>query len=346
MNRQIIDIFQKLIKKIEHDYLMATMEKSFRDANVHRFRLTRIVHALDQIKHVKYKITSGDQVASLPGVGKGTVARINEILETGMLAELQLPNKDDMTSAVRDIEQVIGIGDKTAAKLVRDYKINSAYELKKKVASGEIYVNDKIKMGLKYYGVVQVNIPRKEIVLIEKMLINEANKIDPELKLIICGSFRRGTTTSGDIDVLIYHPMVFTKNHVLYPKKYNLKPYLIDFVDHLTKKGNLLDHLTGKNYIREYMGFFRYKTRPVRRMDIKFIPHNHLAPAMLYFTGPQALNIAMRDTAKSKDMKLNRYGLYKIVDDAEIPIKVRSEEDIFKKLGMKYMTPIERERYQ
>ena len=71
-------------------------------------------------------------------------------------------------------------------------------------------INDKILLGLKYHGVYQVNIPRKEIDKIYKVLGKIIDGINTKLELSdnekyifeICGSYRREKPTSNDIDVL------------------------------------------------------------------------------------------------------------------------------------------------
>ncbi|XWV25450.1 putative DNA polymerase family X [Tupanvirus deep ocean] len=50
----------------------------------------------------------------------------------------------------------------------------------------------------------------------------------------------------------------------------------------------------------KYMGFCKYKLNPIRRIDIRFMPYNSLPAAMLYFTGPAALNEEMRNKQKKE----------------------------------------------
>ncbi len=195
---------------------------------------------------------------------------------------------------------------------------------------------------------VKGNIPRKEITEVGKYLEKEAHKIDPELEIMICGSYRRGKATSGDIDVLMYHPDVITTKQIMNPKKYKLDSYLEIFVDTLTDEGFLLDNMTDKNYNIKYMGFAKYKKSPVRRIDIRYIPYASLPTAMLYFTGPYELNTIMRSAAKKRGMILNEYGLYTIDEktgETKAPVKINSEADVFEALGMDYLTPEERESF-
>jgi DNA polymerase/3'-5' exonuclease PolX len=86
------------------------------------------------------------------------------------------------------------------------------------------------------------------------------------------------------------------------------------------------------------MGFCKYQTFPVRRIDIRFIPFLSWYPGILYFTGSKNLNLAMRNKAKKLGYKLNEYGLFK----GSKNIYVESEEEIFNLLEMKYLEPQER----
>jgi DNA polymerase beta len=352
MNSVIIDQFNQLVKQIEAEFLNAQVENDIKEMNMHKYRLQNVKNILRILRKLDFEITSADDLKGISGIGAGTIRRIKEILETGRLSELKNKygkKKQAKISSIQELEQIIGIGSSNAKKMVTQYNIHSIDELKKAISKGKIKVSKIILLGLKYYGVVQGNIPRKEIVLVEKYLIKEAHKINSELEIMICGSYRRGKPTSGDIDVLIYHPDVKTTKQILHPKKYGLESFLELFVGKLTEEGFLLDNMTDKNYNIKYMGFCKYKNYPVRRIDIRYIPYNSLPTAMLYFTGPYELNTIMRNAAKKRNMLLNEYGLYMLNSEDEngvrTPVKVTSEADVFELLGMDYLTPEERESF-
>jgi DNA polymerase/3'-5' exonuclease PolX len=349
MNALVIDQFNQLIKQIEAEYLNAQVENDIKEVNMHKFRLQTVKKILGILRKLDFEITDPSDLKGIPGIGEGTIRRIKEILETGRLSEIKnkySKSKQQKINSIQELEKVIGIGSSIAKKLVTQYNIRSIDELKKAIKNGKIKVNELVLLGLKYYGVVQGNIPRFEVMTIEKFLIKEAHKIDPGLEVMVCGSYRRGKVTSGDIDLLMYHPDVKTTKQIIHPKQTNLDAYLEIYVNELTDNGFLLDHMTDKNYNMKYMGFCKYKSYPVRRIDIRFVPYNSLPTAMLYFTGPYELNTIMRSAAKKRDMILNEYGLYK-VDDNGIKnlIKTKSEADVFHILGMDYLTPEERESF-
>lgn len=349
MNSIIIEQFNLLVKQIEAEYLNAQVENQIKEITMHQFRLKSIKNILGILKKIDFEINDASDLKDIPGIGKGTISRIEEILKTGTLSEIKNKynkKKQQQIDSIQKLEKIIGIGSAIAKKLVTQYNIRSIAELKKAIKNNQIKVNELVLLGLKYYGVVEGNIPRKEIAITEKYLIKEAHKLDPHLDIMVCGSYRRGKSTSGDIDVLMYHPDVKTIKQITDPKKYNLDPFLEKFIDLLSDKGFLLDHMTDKNYDMKYMGFCKYKNYPVRRIDIRFIPYTSLPTAMLYFTGPYELNTIMRTAAKKRKMILNEYGLYHIDDDGtKTLIKIKTEADVFKILGMNNLTPEEREAY-
>lgn len=349
MNRLIIDQFTLLVKQIEAEYLNAQVENEVNEIKMHKFRLMSTKKILAILKKIDFDINSFQDVVGIPGIGKGTINRIKEIIDKGVLSEIKDKydkKKQSKIDSIQELENVIGIGSSNAKKFVTEHNIYSISDLKKAIKSKKIQVSNIIKLGLKYYGIVQDNIPRKEISVIEKYIVKEAHKIDPELEIIICGSYRRGKPTSGDIDILVYHPKIKIMDHIKNSEKYNLNKYLEILVNNLSENNFLIDHLTDQNYIMKYMGFCKYNNFPVRRIDIRFIPYSSLYTAMLYFTGPYELNTYMRSVAKKKNMILNEYGLYKIVDiDTKKKINIKSEEDVFDILEIDYLEPDQRESF-
>lgn len=349
MNANIIQQFNLLVKQIEAEYLNAQVENNVKEINMHKFRLQTVKKILSILRKLDFEVTHSDDLKGIPGIGEGTRKRVQEILDTGSLSELKNKydkKKQSTIDSIQELAKIIGIGSKTAKKLVTKYNIRSIDELKAAIKKGKIDVTDAVKLGLKYYGVLEGNIPRKEIQQIEKYLVKEVQKIDPKLEIMICGSYRRGRAAVGDVDVLMYHPDVKTSKQVTDPKKYGFEPYLEELVNNLTQQGFLLDNLTNDDYRIKYMGFCKYKNNPVRRIDIRFIPYNSLATAMLYFTGPYELNTIMRNAAKKRKMLLNEYGLYRVdAEGIKTPVKITSEADVFEALGMEYLTPEERESF-
>ena len=97
-------------------------------------------------------------------------------------------------------------------------------------------------------------------------------------KLEVCGSYRRGIETCGDVDIIVTR--VDGGN--------SEKKVILDLVTKLEQLGFLTEHLTypktDNSTSLSYMGICVYEgTR--HRIDIKFYPDEQFPFAILYFTG-------------------------------------------------------------
>lgn len=335
-NEPIVIEFLKLIDQIKIQMDIAPSTKDFISNS---FRLKQIINALKIIKSFSKEIKSSKDLDSIEGIGKGTKSRIDEILETGKLSEIKVFKSNEKYSKyVEELQKIHGIGHVTAYNLVVNQGIKTIEELKKAYNDGLIELNDIIITGLKYHDIYQEKIPRDEVTEINKYLEKMAKKVDKQLTIMICGSYRRLKPTSNDIDVLLTHPNIKTKLQLTTQDN----NYLRKFVETLKKNKFILDDLTDKDYVMKYMGYCQYKKNPVRRIDIRYVPYESFAAASLYFTGNQQFNIKSRALAESMGFLLNEYGIYKLVGNKKKRIKTTTEKDIFDILGLEYLPPDKR----
>jgi DNA polymerase/3'-5' exonuclease PolX len=332
VNQFIIDELAKLVDLIK---IQSNHIKDQKIISTNEFRIRALNYLISVVKKHKSKITLADDIKDYPRIGKGSLEKITEILESGTLQEIKELSKkykkyEKMESIIQELSQVVGIGKAKAMELIEEYDVKSLKDLKKRFKSGEIELNEKIQLGLKYVGKFQGAIPRSEVDNIAKLI--ETSIKDKDLTVTFCGSYRRGSSAPNDIDVLLCHLDNITMDDV------KQSTVLKDMVQLLKDKGLLVDDIAGEDSTTKYMGFCRLKKNPVRRIDIRVMPVESYYTAILYFTGSYELNKTMRQKAKNMGYKLNEYGLYK---DREM-MDVQSEEDVFKYLEMEYLPPEER----
>lgn len=328
--------------------VVTKMEGSEKDARAQDFRVKSMRAAINVLMGLTFEIQNSDQLQGIPHLGEGTRRRVQEILDTGDLTELHEKSSDkriqEIMDLYRELTSVTFIGDKTARILVKKHHVKSVKDLKKRILSGEIKVNPKILMGLKYYGKLGGRIPRAEATEMLEFVKRIAWKIDPDLEMRICGSYRRGRPDSGDVDILVWHPEIRTKEDYLLRQPLILR----ELVEHLQETGLILDSMTDKNYSTKYLCFARLPGHPIRRMDLVFTPANSLAASLLYFTGPDSLNVEMRNRAIKRNGSLSEHGLF--LTDMKTGVtknlNLNSERAIFRALGMEYLTPQERDQYR
>jgi len=322
INQIIIDEFKRLIAYLRDETDKYIKNKNRKMVRRNTFRLRQNKNILVILKNYPNKITlkNYNELKELSGIGKGTIDRIKEILQTGKLKELKnfTDEKGNKKKVLNKLEQVVGIG-RTKALELYDLGILDIKTLKKKIKSKEISVNDKILLGLKYHGVYKLNIPRDEIDKIYKLVKKTIKKMNKKYNLPdnkkyhfeICGSYRREKPFSNDIDILL------TKFKSTKTKDKHLKRFIKKLKKPLKYNNNkplLVDDMTDKKIQTKYMGFCKYKNNPVRRIDIRFVPYTSFISALLYFTGSGNLNKKMRQIAKKKNINyLNMVYLMKII---------------------------------
>ena len=310
-------------------------DSSGKDKVSHQRRIASFIRGRDAIKDYSKPITSGTQAQrDIDGIGKGIAARIDEILKTGTLKELQDAVSPE-AQLVMELTEITGIGEVKAKALI-DEGVTSVQDLIDKYKSGKLRVaknqlTHHIAVGLDYYYDLKQRMSWDEADHIARIVTDTVHGLDQELIVHVCGSYRRHKPTCGDIDVLVSHPK---------PREGPLPK----IVAALEATGFLVGHLTAKGQTK-YMGVCKGPSGIGRRIDIRFVQYTCLGAALLYFTGSGKFNKIMRYHANTRGFTLNEYGLYSYINGVkgEEPIPAVTEQDIFKRLGFVYLAPTERE---
>jgi len=278
------------------------------------------------IKNLKFEIKDINQVKSLPGIGKSIRAKIKEYLDTGQIrkvneikAEL---NKKSIIEEKYDVIELLkgvwGVGDVKANKLY-GLGVKSIEDIKKY----KNVLNKNQLLGLKYYYDLIKPVKREYIdiikIIIHAILTKEFGK--NSYRMEIAGSYRRGATQSGDMDVLITS------------KKFNLK----DIVNILSKWNVITETLCMKQ--EKFMGIAHCPSGQSHnfRMDIEFLPEEEWGSGLLYFTGSKDFNIATRANAKRLGLTLNQHGLFNNSNGKRL--NVNTEKEILKEIKIEFILP-------
>jgi DNA polymerase/3'-5' exonuclease PolX len=243
------------------------------------------------------------------------------------------------------LTNIYGIGEKKGEELI-DKGIKSIENLEKR--QNELQenklplLNDKQKIGLKYYKPLLERIPRDEIdkykILLDKIIkeIIEENKIQTDdIRYEIVGSYRRKKQDSGDIDIIISSESNDRSIYKKFVKKLQDNKIIIE----LLSNGNI------KSYgISKLPDDSKINYTP-RRIDIMYSPPNEYAFAILYFTGSKEFNTAMRQNALTNNLTLNEHEFHIIKDkkkEEKLDKTFKTEKDIFDYLNLEFKEPHER----
>jgi len=331
-NNIIIREFKKLLKFYQHfiDTDFGNQKKGERvSKNILAFKYRSTENVISIIESITFPITSSEQLKGIRGIGKNSLKRIDNIIKNGTLDldERVLQSMED-SQLVDELEKVYGIGRVNAIELIKKYGVVSVEDLKKRVNSEEIKVSETIAKGLKYYDMIKLNIPRSEIDDIYIYLSNKLLSINSEFFGTVCGSYRRLKMFSNDIDYL-----VTSSSNKNIDSQFVI---FLNFIQSIINDGFIVDNFTSVTS-QKFMAICRLSPdHPIRRIDIRFIAHDHYYYSLLYFTGSKDFNRKMRRMALDNDMILNEYGL---TASDEAHYHAKKEKDIFDFLSMEYVPP-------
>jgi len=324
------DLLQNNRKIIENLKILADYER----INKEPFKVKAYEKVIDSIELYDKNIESVEDIKGMKGVGKKIEDKIIEFLNTGNITEADNALNDPRYILGNKLKGIYGVGPAKITELMT--KIKDFEELKEHPE----LLNDKQKIGLKYYDDMSLRIPiaegHKHFKIVHKIL----NNLYKDIEFEFVGSYRRKNKDMGDIDILI-------KN----------RPGLVlkDIIKQLEETSYIIEKLALGN--NKFMGICKLSPElPARRLDILIAEPSYYYFALLYFTGSYNFNISMRKIALTKGLSLSEYGFKdlkdikaanaalaanakNIIDTTDI---IHSEEDIFKYLDMPYVEPSKR----
>jgi len=280
--------------------------------------------ALESAEDVEQTYKKGGKkvLLEIAGIGDALADKIIEYIETGKIKEYdRLTGK--LPSGVHDMMHIMGVGPKKAWRLYKELGIKSVEQLKKAAQAHKL-------QKLEGFGPKSEEDILKGIATLEKgkgrMLLGEAwqlsNEIVSRLKKLRgvkavepSGSLRRRKETIGDIDVL-----VISGNSAQVMQAFTTMPD----VERVLAKGPTKSTVLLRQGVTA---------------DVRVLSPSSFGAALQYFTGNKEHNIAVRQIAIRKGYKLNEYGLFKGTKQ----IAGKTEEEIYKKLGLRWMPPELRE---
>jgi len=299
--------------------------EEYETLNKQPFKARAYSKVINSIEMSTDKLDNLDGFANIKGIGDKIKEKIKEYFETGKINAVERALADPKFSLKRKLANLYGVGPVKIKDLME--KVNSFEELKKKPE----LLNDKQKIGLKYYDDMIQRIPMYEGKKHYDIINKTFNKTYKDIEFELVGSYRRQNSDMGDIDVLIKNrPDLELKN----------------LITELKSSGYIIETLAnGKN---KFMGLCKLSPElPARRIDILIADPSYYYYALLYFTGSYQFNIYMRRIALQKNLSLSEYGLKdkkgEIIDTTD---KIKSEKDIFDYLEIPYVSPENRDKVE
>jgi DNA polymerase/3'-5' exonuclease PolX len=309
--------------------IMMKSDQMKADDPTKRFKVAAYKKVIKQLAAIEGPIRGPEDVADLPGVGAKIKEKFAEIFATGRLEAADRAVATKPIALFDELLKVHGIGAVKARKLV-DAGITSIADLRTKVSTNPKLIDAASKIGLAHYDDFQLRIDRSEMEQHDKII---HDRLPPGALATIVGSYRRGAASSGDIDALLVTEGTKAQQVATF------KAYIAS----LQTSGYITDILALGAH--KCMAVCRIGEGLFRRLDLLLTPPREFAFALLYFTGSDTFNVAMRSWALETGWSLNEHEFTRVggsAAGAAAPPPMEDEQDIFNFLGLQYVPPTER----
>ncbi|MBN1360068.1 MAG: DNA polymerase/3'-5' exonuclease PolX [Sedimentisphaerales bacterium] len=273
------------------------------------------------------------RLAETPGIGKSSLAKIEEFVESGtMAAHTELLKR--VPASLPELLRIPGMGPKGVKVIYENLGVQSIADLKRALADGSVaklpgFGQKKaatIQRGIEFLEASTGRIRLDQALEAAALVVARLREVPGVEKVEIAGSVRRRAETIGDVDILVTtgkHTEESNQQHKRIIQAFTVAP----FVDRVLAAG-------------ETKGSAIVRTDAVAvQVDVRVVPAESFGAALQYFTGSKQHNVRLREMALKAKMKLNEYGLFK----GDALVAGATEESIYKKLGLDYVPALLRE---
>jgi DNA polymerase (family 10) len=284
------------------------------------------IESLEQDLSEIYKKGGVKALEEIESIGKGIAERIEELLKTGKIKDYEVLKKK-IPVRLEELSIVEGVGPKTIFKLYKKLGIKNLKDLEKAAKASRIRKIDgfgakseeNILLAIEFLKKSKGRFPLGYILYDIRRIEQRIRALQGVKKAIIAGSIRRMKETIGDADLLV------AVSSAKFAKR------VMDYFVDLPERGHVYSHGPTRSSIRLKSNI---------DCDLRVVAQESFGAALQYFTGNKDHNIELRKIAMEKGLKLNEYGLFKIKSQKS---KVKSEEEIYKAMGMQWIAPELRE---
>jgi len=314
-NTEIADIFEQIADLLELQEANQFRIRAYRNAANTMSSLSR--NATDLVNE-------GEDLSELPGIGKDLAGKIEEIVKTGTLKQLQKLQKETPPE-LAELMDISELGPKRVIALHKHLGISNKQELKEAAEAEKIRELDGFgekternivealarQMGGEGKDRIKLNVAEE----LTQPLIEYLHKAKGVKKVEAAGSYRRKKETVGDLDILVS----------------------------CEKSADVMEHFVNYEDVRKIISKGETRSSVLLRsnfqVDLRVVPEASYGAALHYFTGNKAHNIEVRKLGQKRNLKVNEYGVFKGDDQ----IAGKTEEEVFEAVGLSYIEPELRE---
>lgn len=283
----------------------------------------KAAHSLEADERMLSEI---EDFISIPGIGKGTAAVINEYINKGDSTALK-ELKQEVPAGLIPLLQLPGLGGKKIAKLYQELGITDISSLKAACEAGQVQnlpgfgkkTEEKILSAIREVGTRPERLPVAYMLPIAEMIETRLAEMKEITRFSRAGSLRRMRETIKDLDFIIAtgEPGVVKKHLLKWPD---------------------IKEVTGAGDTKVSIIFaFDYDIS----VDFRLVKPEEFITTLHHFTGSKEHNVRMRQLAKERGEKISEYGVENI-ETGEV-LTFNTEEEFFNHFGLPFIPPEIRE---
>jgi DNA polymerase (family 10) len=312
-NSDIAKTFNKLADLLEIEGANRFRVRAYRNA-------ARTIGTLSN--NVADMVERGEDLTQLNGIGEDLAGKIEEIVETGSLAQLEEVERRTPPE-LADMLKIAGLGPKRVQSIYQELGVTNLDELEAAAKKEDIRelegfgqkteenILEELKRANRDAGRTLLSVAEEVV----ESLIEYLKSIDGVERVQAAGSYRRRQETVGDLDILVTgeNGAKIMEQFVAY-----------EDVDKVVSKGETRSTVL---------------LRTGLQVDVRVVAEESYGAALQYFTGSKAHSIALRNMAVDRDLKINEYGVF----EGEERIAGESEEEVYAIFDLPVIPPELRE---
>lgn len=285
----------------------------------------KVAYALEALEEPVteiYRRGGAKALREIPGVGEAIAEKIEEVVQTGKLKYYEELKKKTPVD-VGALTAVEGVGPKSVKVLYEKLKVKNVGDLEQAARAGKIRglphfgekMEQKILKGIEFVKQGSGRFPLGSVLPLILEIEQRLRKLPEVTEVVVAGSTRRRKETIGDADLL-----------AISRKPEKVMEFFVSMPE--------VVHIHGQGKTKSMV-----KLKNGMDVDLRVVEKESFGAALNYFTGSKDHNVALRRIAQDKGLKLNEYGLFR----GSKRIAGKTEEDLYKALGLDYVPPELRE---
>lgn len=313
-NRAIAERFAQIA-----DMLEIKGESIFR-INAYR----RAARAVESLTEDVAEVAARSELTEIPGIGRATADKIVEFLQTGTMKVYE-DLAASLPPGITTLMTVPDVGPKTALLLYEKLGITTLDQLEAAAKAGQIRglprlgakTEENILRGI---AAVRRGAERRPLGVVLPVAdeLTAALRQTPGVQEIeAAGSLRRRRDTIGDIDIL-----VTSKEPARVMEAFVRAPQV----------SRVLSQGPTRSSVMLHVGL---------QADLRVVEPAAYGAALQYFTGSKEHNVALRERAVRRGLKVNEYGVWRLKDNRRVA--GRDEEGVYRAIGLPWIPPELRE---